>query len=203
MPATKPYQPLLLRLFHNVTALLILGAALTGFLVYDSWDRRWGGLGLSTANRSYIDIHGTFGWFLSFIVLPIFVIYCLNAGRKKLIQGNALTQLTQQVGKPIWWVNAQRLTNTLMLVASILAVLSGKFQDENWLPQGQKDHVWYYVHLLGWCGVIGAIALHFLLSAKVGGLPLLLSIIDTQFRPEEHPKHWPHQLQQWFQTFRK
>ncbi|WP_233258268.1 cytochrome b/b6 domain-containing protein [[Phormidium] sp. ETS-05] len=59
----QPYQPLLLRLLHSVNAFLVIGALITGFLVYDSWDGRFGGLGLSIKNRELIDIHGTFGFF--------------------------------------------------------------------------------------------------------------------------------------------
>ncbi|MFH7030909.1 MAG: cytochrome b/b6 domain-containing protein [Heteroscytonema crispum UTEX LB 1556] len=77
MPRSQPYQPLLLRILHGMNAVLIIGAAITGFLVYDSWDRRFGGLSLTQANRSLIDIHGTFGLLLFFIVLPIFLHYCL------------------------------------------------------------------------------------------------------------------------------
>jgi hypothetical protein len=54
MPRSKPYQPLLLRLLHGVNAVLIIGAAITGFLVYDSWDGRFGGLSLTKANRNSI-----------------------------------------------------------------------------------------------------------------------------------------------------
>jgi Prokaryotic cytochrome b561 len=197
MPRTKPYQPLLLRLFHGVNALLIIGAAITGFLVYDSWDGRFGGLSLTKANRSLIDIHGTFGFFISFVALPLFIIYCLKAGRNRLVQSGTLQQLTK-VGKPAWWYALHRIANTALLIAALFAVVSGKFQDENWLPRGEVNHTWYYVHLIAWVVVVFAIATHLLMSIKVGGLPLLISMFDTQYRPEDNPKLWREKIVGWF-----
>jgi thiosulfate reductase cytochrome b subunit len=46
MPRSAPYQPSLLRLLHGVTALLFLGAAASGYWVYDQFDGRWGRIGL-------------------------------------------------------------------------------------------------------------------------------------------------------------
>ncbi len=195
MPQSKPYQPLLLRLLHGVNAILVIGAAITGFLVYDSWDGRFGKLGLTLKNREFIDIHGTFGFFfLPFMIL--FAIYSIRAGSKRLVQPDSLNKLTQ-VGKPIWWVTLQRLGNTLMLIAAIFALVSGKFQDENWLPNGEVNHVWYYIHLIAWCGIIASLAIHILMSIKVGGIPLILSMVDTQFRPEDSPAKWPEKVKAW------
>lgn len=178
-----PYQPLLLRLLHGVSALLVLGAWATGFLVYDSWDRRFGGLGFTTRDRNLIDIHGTFGFFLFFVFIA-FAIYSLSAGRKRLAQPESLRQLTQ-VGRPIWWVALQRVTNTTMLAAATLAVGSGKLQDENWLPNGEMHHLAYFVHLFAWLLVILSIAAHVLMSAKVGGIPLLLSMTTLKTRSDD------------------
>ncbi|PMB13657.1 cytochrome B [Fischerella thermalis CCMEE 5282] len=196
MPHSQPYQPLLLRILHSITALLVIGAAITGFLVYDSWDRRFGGFGFTQANRNLIDIHGTFGFLIFFVALPIFIIYCLKAGRSRLLQKNSLQQLTL-VGKPIWWYTLQRLANTAMLVAALFAVISGKFQDENWLPRGEVNHIWYYIHLIAWLVVVFALAMHLLMSAKVGSLPLLLSMFDTKFRPEDSPRLWREKIINW------
>ncbi len=196
MAASKLYQPLLLRLVHGINALLIIAAAITGFLVYDSWDGRFGGLSLTQGNRSLIDIHGTFGFLIFFIALPIFLIYCFKAGRSRLVQGDTLEKLTQ-VGKPIWWYTLQRLANTMMLLAVGFAVISGKFQDENWLPQGQFNHTWYYIHLTAWVGVLLAIAIHVLMSVKVGGLPLILSMWNSKYRPEDNPRLWREKIVNW------
>ncbi|MDX2242870.1 MAG: cytochrome b/b6 domain-containing protein [Leptolyngbyaceae cyanobacterium bins.302] len=178
-----PYQPLLLRLLHGISALLALGALITGFLVYDSWDGRFGGLGLTTRDRNLIDIHGTFGFFLFFLFIA-FALYSVTAGRKRLVQAASLQQLTQ-FGRPTWWVGLQRLTNTTMLLAAALAVGSGKFQDENWLPNGEMDHVAYFMHLIAWVLVLIGIAIHVLMSAKVGGIPLLVSMVNVKFRSDD------------------
>lgn len=195
MPQSKPYQPLVLRLLHGTTMLLVIGAAITGFLVYDSWDGRFGKLGITLQNRDLIDIHGTFGFFF-FPIMIIFTIYSIRVGYKRLVQADSLNNLTK-IGKPIWWYSLQRLANTLMLIAALVALVSGKFQDENWLPQGEMNHVWYYIHLIGWCLVVAAIAIHVLMSAKVGGLPLILSMFDRKIRPEDDPKLWPEKVKAW------
>lgn len=178
-----PYQPLLLRVLHGISALLAIGAWMTGFLVYDSWDRRFGGLGLTERDRNLIDIHGTFGFFLFFLFIA-FAIYSLTAGRKKLVQPKSLQQLTQ-VGKPIWWAGLQRLTNTTMLLAAALAVGTGKLQDENWLPNGEMEHLAYYAHLIAWVVVLLGIAVHVLMSAKVGGTSLLQSMVSLKIRSDD------------------
>ena len=198
MPQTKPYQPLLLRLLHNINTILTIGAIITGFLVYDSWDGRFGSLGITRVNRDLIDIHGTFGFFISFVALPIFLIYCWNAGRQRLIQASTFKQLGN-VGTPVWWYALQRITNTLVLLAALFSVISGKFQDENWLPQGELNHIAYYIHLIAWVVIVIALLMHLLMSAKIGGFPLLLSMLDTTYRPNDSPRLWCQKIVNLFQ----
>jgi cytochrome b561 len=191
MPRSQPYQPFLLRLLHGINALLIIGAVITGFLVYDSWDRRFGALSITTRNRSLIDIHGTFGFFISYFALPLFLIYCWKAGRKRLLQADTFQQINNNnVGTPTWWYALQKTANTLMIVAALFSVISGKFQDETWLPLSDFTRVAYYVHLIAWVVIVLALALHLLISAKVGGFPLLLSMLNTTYRPQESPRFW-------------
>jgi len=54
--------------------------------------------------------------------------------------------------------------------------------DEKWLPNGELDRPWYYAHLISWVIRVVCIALHLLINAKVGGLPLLLSMLNWRFR---------------------
>ncbi len=189
MPRSQPYQPFLLRLLHGINAFLIIGAAITGFLVYDSWDGRFGALSITKRNRSLIDIHGTFGFLISYVALPLFLIYCWKAGRKRLLQADTFQQISN-VGTPAWWYALQKTANTLMIVASLFSVISGKFQDETWLPLSDFTRVAYYVHLIAWIVIILALALHLLISAKVGGFPLLLSMFNTTYRPQDSPGSW-------------
>lgn len=192
---SKPYQPLLLRLLHGINAFLVFGALITGFLVYNSWDGRFGRLWRLSENRTLIDIHGTFGFFLLFAFVA-FAIYSLKAGRKRLIQSDSFTQLTN-INRPIGWYSLHRIVNTGMLLAAVFAVFSGKFQDENWLPSGQMNQVWYFIHLIAWVVMLLAIALHLLITAKVGGIPLWRSMFKTQYRPTDSPKLWPQKVRDW------
>lgn len=199
MAQSQPYQPLFLRLSHALNAFLILGALVTGFLVYDSYDRRFGGLGLTQENRNLIDIHGTFGFFL-LLVYIIFAVYSLIAERKRLIQGNTLQTLTQ-INKPVWWYTLLRLSNTLALIAAAFSVISGKFQQENWLPNGEFNHLWYFVHLIAWVIILLSILFHVLMVVKVGGFPLIVSMFKTNYKPQDHPKLWLNNIQNWCQRF--
>lgn len=198
MPSTKPYQPLTLRLLHGITALIVISAAIAGFLVYDSWDGRFGSLGLTVKNRDLIDIHGIIAFFL-LPILILLTIYSIRVGHRRLIQADSFNTL-KEVGQPIWWYTLQRFANTLMLIAALFALLSGKFQDENWLPQGELNHPWYYAHLIAWCGVVIALALHLLMGIKVGGIPLLLSMFDSKIRPDDSPKLWLEQVKNWLRN---
>jgi thiosulfate reductase cytochrome b subunit len=107
-----------------------------------------------------------------------------------------LKQLTE-VGKPIWWYTLQRITNTVMLLAALFSVISGKFQDENWLPQRELNHTAYYIHLIAWIVIVLALFTHLLMSTKVGGFPLLLSMFDTNYRPEDNPRLWRDKILNW------
>ncbi len=195
MKLAQPYQPLLLRILHGLTGLFLVAAILTAFWTYDTYDGRWGRVPLP----SYKDIegiHGTFGlWTL--LIFPALVIYACHRGQKRLVQPDSFTTLTQ-VGTPIWWYTLNRFTNTFTLLALTFALFSGKMMDETWLPKGELNHAWYYAHLLGWGIMVGAIALHLLMNAKVGGVPLLLSMLNWQFRAQDSPKLWSAHLAQWW-----
>ena len=199
MKPAQPYQPLLFRLLHGSTGLFLVAAILTAFWTYDTYDGRWGRLPLPTY-RDIEGIHGTFGlWTL--LIFPAFVIYAFHRGQRRLVQPNSLAQLAQ-VGKPIWWYTLNRITNTLTLLALTFALFSGKMMDETWLPRGELNHGWYVAHLISWVVMVAAIALHLLMNAKVGGMPLLLSVVNRQFRHQDSPRLWPAHLSQWRSTFR-
>lgn len=191
MSRTHPYQPSLLRFLHGVNTLLAIGALITGYWVYNTFDGRFGKILLPRINP-IIDYHGTIG-LMFFLFAPLFLIYSLWLGRKKLVQKDSIAQLSQ-VGKPIWWSSLQRLTNTAMLGAIVFAAISGKLMDETWLPRGELHHIVYSLHLLAWATMLVCLAVHVLMSAKVGGMPLLLSISSFKVRPNDHPKFWFQQL---------
>ena len=183
----SPYQPVLLRLLHNAIALLVFSALITGYIIYDRFDKRWGSLNLPTF-RDPQGLHGTIA--LAFwILLPIFGLYCFHIGDRHLVRKDSFTEL-KNINKPIWWISLHRLTNTLTLVSATLAVVTGRMMKEQWLPNQELDHVWYYGHLLSWLLMIVSIAFHLLMSVKIGGLPLLLSMLKWQIQAKDTPKSW-------------
>jgi hypothetical protein len=195
MSRTKPYQPSLLRVLHGVNAILVVFALISGFWVYNTFDGRFGSLPLPQIDP-IIDIHGTIA--LTFwLFAPLFVIYSLWIGRRKLVRKDSIANLTR-VGELIWWTSLQRITNTAMLVAIFLAFGSGKLMDETWLPTGDLTQVAYSLHLIAWVVMLVCLALHLLMSAKVGGFPLLLSMMDLSVTSDDHPKLWWKQLRDRF-----
>jgi hypothetical protein len=196
---SQPYQPFLLRILHGLTGFFVVGAILTAYWTYDTYDGRWGRIPLPQFEEIE-GIHGTFGLF-ALLVFPLFVLYAFHRGQKRLIQSNSLTKL-KQIGKPIWWYSLHRITNTLAILALTFALFSGKMMDEQWLPRGELDRGWYYAHLTAWVIMVACIALHVLMSAKVGGYPLLLSILNWRFQTKDSPAHWREHIINWWSNWR-
>ncbi|WP_228024314.1 hypothetical protein [Synechocystis salina] len=46
--------------------------------------------------------------------------------------------------------------------------------------------------------MVGAILLHLLINARVGGTPLLLSMLTWKFRDKDSPALWPSHVAQWW-----
>ena len=172
----RPYQPSLLRLLHGATALLVPLAWITGLLVYSSHDGRFGRLPFALPGE-WIDIHGTVGVILWPIAL-LFGLYALTAGRPRLRQP----------------------ANAIALLALVFAVGSGKLMDENWLRDGQFDHLVYGVHLLAWLLITLAIAMHVGSVLRRGGLPLARSMASLQLRSGDLPRHWFDQIRRSFKV---
>lgn len=198
MSSSAPYQPLLLRIIHNVSGILVIAAIITGFLVYNSYDGRFGKLPIS-AIEEIQDIHGTLALFF-LLVLPVFALYSFHAGYKRLVQPDSLRNLTV-FGRPSWWVSLQRIANTLMVIASVLAVISGRMMKEEWLPSGELNHIWYFFHLGAWAVMVCCLAIHLLMSSKVGGVPLLISMFSLNVRPEDSPNKWSNRFRSWLSNF--
>lgn len=187
MSQTSPYQPALLRLLHGISSVLVVLALITGFWVYNTYDKRWGSVALPELGDIQ-GIHGTIA--LTFLLLlPFFAFYSLRIGYRRLIQEQSLNQL-QQVGKPVWWVALHRLANTVMLLAATFAVITGRMMKEEWLPAGEVDRRWYLAHLIAWLCLLISVAFHLLLGAKVGGAPLLLSMYRWGARADDTPRSW-------------
>ncbi|NJL81500.1 MAG: cytochrome b/b6 domain-containing protein [Richelia sp. RM2_1_2] len=195
---SKPYQPLLLRILHGLTGLFAILAIITAFWTYDTYDGRWGQIPLPKWTEIE-GIHGTFGlWTL--LIFPLFAIYAFHRGQNRLIQSDSLNKLTR-FGQPIWWYTLHRLVNTLSILSLTFAVYSGKMMDEKWLPQGELNHTWYYAHLISWLVLVSCIALHLLMSIKVGSIPLILSMLNWQFRSKDSPVLWGKNCDSWRSNF--
>ena len=191
---SQPYQPFLFRILHGLTGLFTIAAMITAFWTYDTYDGRWGRIPLPRY-AEIEGIHGTFGlWTL--LIFPFFVIYAFDRGQHRLIQSDSINKLTQ-FGRSIWWYTLHRLVNTLSIFALTFAVFSGKMMDEQWLPKGELDRAWYYAHLVSWLILVFCIALHLLMSVKVGGMPLVLSITNWRFRSKDSPALWYKHFNNW------
>lgn len=199
MSPSRPYQPLLLRLLHGVNAAIALLAIISAFWVYNTYDGRFGRLSLPQI-VDIIGIHGTFGKLLLLGVMPAFALYSFHKGQQRLIQPDSFAKLAQ-INKPIGWYSLHRIVNTLMLLALAFALVSGSQVKEEWLPAGDLTHLWYALHLAAWVVLVLCLAVHCLIGAKVGGAPLLLSMFDTQYRPEDSPAKWWQTLLSQFKRF--
>jgi Prokaryotic cytochrome b561 len=187
MSQSSPYQPILLRILHGAAAILTVSALISGFLVYNTYDKRWGSLALPMLGDIQ-GIHGTIA--VTFLLLlPVFALYSFHFGYRRLVQEQSFTQL-KQLGKPVWWISIHRFANTLMLLTATFAVLTGRMMKEEWLPAGEIHRQWYLAHLLAWICVFISLALHLLIGAKVGGVPLLVSMFNWKMRNEDTPRSW-------------
>lgn len=194
----QPYQPLLLRILHGLTGICVIAAILTAFWTYDTYDARWGSLFLPKL-KEIEGIHGTFGLF-ALLVFPLFALYAFHRGQRRLIQPDSLVALKSSNSSDRRYT-LHRITNTLMLLALTFAFFSGKMMDEIWLPRGELNHAWYYAHLIAWVVLVGCLALHLLTSARVGGLPLLQSMLNWQYRSQDSPILWREHIHRWWQGF--
>lgn len=195
MPRSHPYQPSLLRLLHGINAVIALLAIITSFWVYNNFDGRFGKLPIPQIN-DIIGIHGTFG--LTFLlVMPLLALYSFHIGHKRLVQTDSFAKLTQ-VGKPIWWYSLHRIVNTVMLLAATFSLITGRMMKEEWLPTGELNQIWYQLHLLGWAILVVCLVLHLLMSAKVGGVPLIVSMFSFKYRSEDAPATWLQQIRSIF-----
>ena len=188
MSKSIPYQPLVLRLLHGISGLLATGALITGFLVYNTYDGRFGSVSLPSL-PDIQGIHGTFGLFF-LLIFPALAIYSFHWGSRRLLFSDFWSRITHQVGRPVWWVNLQRLLNTAMLLAATFAVVTGRMMQEAWLPAGELYHLAYSLHLTAWLVLLLSLMVHIAMSIKVGGVPLLLSMVQLNYRPEESPSLW-------------
>ena len=179
MSQTKPYQPLAFRLLHGLIGVLILIAIATGVLIYNAYDGRIGHLPIPTVPK-IMGIHKLFGR-IFLLGMPIFALYSFHVGRRRLLQPDSIQQLSV-ANKPIWWYTLHRFVNTFLLLAATFALVSGREMDEGWMARGELTHLWYSLHLASWAIMAVCIMAHLLMSIRVGGIPLLLSVLHLRSR---------------------
>lgn len=172
----RPYQPSLLRLLHGGTSLLVMVAWFSGLAVYSQYDGRWGRLPL-VFKGDWIDIHGSLAVPLVPLAL-LFGLYAISLGRRRLNQP----------------------ANAVALVALALAIATGKLMHEDWLREGQVQHLIYSLHLLGWVGISATVIWHLSSILKLGGLPLASSMISLRRHKGDQPRDWPSQIRRYFKT---
>lgn len=198
MARKQPYQSLIFRLLHAGQGILAILGMLTGYWLLNTWDPQFGGLPLPLAPDASIEWHEEIGGVFSGAI-ALFIAYSLWAGRRRLIQTKSLAQLTQ-VGQPAGWYALHRLVNTSLLIFGALAVISGDNMNDDALKTGVFSDWGYGLHVLSWLGMLLGLLLHVLLSLKVGGVPLVLSIANFNVRDKDKPSHWPQRLLHWWQT---
>lgn len=170
----RPYQPSLLRVLHGGTAALVAAAWLSGLMVYLVADGRGlpaGWSWIKSVPGEWIDIHGSAG----VVLLPVavlFAAYALTLGRIRL----------------------RRAANLLPLAALALAIGSGKLMHERWLREGVLNHPVYLVHLLAWLLLGASVLAHLGAALRLGGQPLLRSMLSLQWRANDRPGDWPAQI---------
>ncbi|MBF2056661.1 MAG: hypothetical protein IGQ45_05415 [Cyanobacterium sp. T60_A2020_053] len=90
------YQPLLLRILHNLQGISVILAMISAFWTYNTYDGRWGKVNWLPDWERIEGIHGTFGlWVL--LLFPIFIIYVFHRGYVKLVQPDSWQILQQQL----------------------------------------------------------------------------------------------------------
>ncbi|MEM8505413.1 MAG: cytochrome b/b6 domain-containing protein [Cyanobacteria bacterium P01_D01_bin.1] len=200
MPKSRPYQPLLFRVVHAANGILVFGSLLTGFWLYNTWDHRFGRLPLPEAGSRWFSIHHNIGALVT-AVFAVFFLCSLVADRRRLIQPKSLKQLPH-LNKPSGQYALHRLINTGLLGMLILSLVSARqFGGAKVLVEGEWDDIWYSLHLFAWASIVVLVCLHVCLAFKVGGWPLLQSMIDRHIRAKDSPKQWPQRLRRWFQSF--
>ena len=202
MARTQPYQPFMLRLLHAGQGILAILGMLTGYWLLNTWDPHFGGLPLPDATESAIEWHEEIGGVFSGAI-ALFIVYSLWAGRRRLIPPKSFKHLTsggKNIGTPAWWYALHCLVNTSLLIFGSLAVISGDDLGQTVLENGVFSDWGYALHVLSWLGLLLCTLLHILLSLKVGGVPLVLSIVSIKIRAKDHPRHRPQRLKNSWQT---
>jgi hypothetical protein len=191
--ARQPYQTLIFRCLHGSQGLLAAAGMITGYWLYNTWDQRFGHIPLPQASEAIVELHEDIGGLFVSLCL-LFMGYSLFAGRRRLVQAKSLQQLGN-IGHPIWWYSLHRFVNTGLLIMGLLIIVSGDALSDDVLEQGRA----YTLHLVAWAGMVLLTVAHVGLSLKVGGIPLVLSVVNMRVRTSDSPSRWPQRFFTWVQ----
>jgi len=75
-----------------------------------------------------------------------------------------------------------------------LAIGTGKLMQEDWLRQGELNHLAYSLHLLAWLLIALTVLVHVGASLQLGGWPLLASMTNPAVKKGDLPGDWPGQV---------
>lgn len=196
MSRSKPYQTLIFRCLHAGQGILALLGILTGYWLFNTWDHRFGHLPLPNATDAIIEFHEEIGGLFTGAIV-VFIAYSLWAGHRRLVQPKSLGKLTK-IGKPAWWYALHQFVNTGLLITGALVVLSGEEMSEDAMIGGHFSDFAYSLHIGAWAGMTLLTIFHLLLSVKIGGMPLLLSVVSLKVRAKDWPTYWPQRLINWW-----
>jgi hypothetical protein len=195
--ARQPYQTLIFRCLHGSQGLLAAAGMITGYWLYNTWDQRFGHIPLPQASEAIVELHEDIGGLFVSLCL-LFMGYSLFAGRRRLIQAKSLQQLGN-IGHPIWWYSLHRFVNTGLLIMGLLIIVSGDALSDDVLEHGALTDWAYTLHLVAWAGMVLLTVAHVGLSLKVGGMPLVLSVVNMRVRASDRPSRWPQRFFTWVQ----
>lgn len=170
MAMARPYQPSLLRLLHDLTALLVLAAWISGSLILLGFDHAQGAFSLPGIPE-LTEHHQVIGLMLLPFAL-LFGLYALIAGRAVL----------------------SKAANLLPLLVLVLAVGSGLLMDDDGRFSADLGHLIKSIHVFSWADLAVAVLVHTLAALRRGGLPLIRSMVSVRVLAHDWPSHWPAQL---------
>jgi hypothetical protein len=191
MAAKSPYQALLLRLLHGAIAVLLITAFKTGGGIFDAYGQKIENLLLPLEARQLLATpilwHQIAGCSAS-IGLFLFALYNFQFGRNRLVQKHSL-QALKTVGQPIWWYTLHRLVNTWLLIGLTLVVVAGCLFSHS-ISHGQAIGELGMLHGIAFRIIMPSVVLHLLMSLRVGGVPLLLSMFNFKHRESDQSFSW-------------
>lgn len=68
---------------------------------------------------------------------------------------------------------------------------------EDWLRDGQLRHLIYSLHLISWLLITLTLLSQLSGALRLGGWPLISSMLSLRLQARDRPQHWPGQWGRW------